>query len=207
MHPNRAFRDVETARNLDFARAQGFGILTVAHGDDAPLISHLPFLLDDAGTVAVLHLARPNPIVAALTEPRAARLVVAGAHGYVSPDWYGVPDQVPTWNYVAVHLTGTLTLTPQDGLRDILDAQSAEFEDRLLPKTPWTSARMTEGLVDRMMRAIVPARFDVAQVEGTWKLSQNKPEAVRMAAADGVEAAGDPALAAHMRNPPPRRDG
>ncbi|WP_375687685.1 FMN-binding negative transcriptional regulator [Pseudooceanicola sp. LIPI14-2-Ac024] len=204
MHPNRAFRDVARDRNLAFAHAQGFGILTVANGDATPLVSHVPFLLSDDGTLAELHLARPNPIVKALSEPRAARLVIAGSHGYISPDWYGIDDQVPTWNYVAVHLSGTLELTPEAGLHDLLDRQSAEFETRLLPKTPWTSDKMTEGLMDRMMRAIVPARLAVAEVDGTWKFSQNKPEDVRMAAADGVEAAGDPALAALMRTPPDR---
>lgn len=203
MHPNRAFRDVGTARNLAFARDQGFGILTVADGDAAPLVSHVPVLLDEAGTHARLHLARPNPILAALATPRAARLVIAGPHGYVSPDWYGVEDQVPTWNYVAVHLTGTLELTPEDGLRDLLDLQSAQFESRL-PKTPWTSGKVTEGLMERMMRAIVPARLTITEIDGTWKLSQNKPEPVRRAAADGVEASGDPALATLMRTPPPR---
>jgi len=203
MHPNRAFRDTGRARNLAFAREQGFGILMVAGGTEAPLVSHVPFLLNEGGTEARLHLARPNPIVAALATPRSARLVIAGPHGYVSPDWYGVEDQVPTWNYVAVHLAGTLDLTPQEGLHDLLDLQSAQFESRL-PKTPWTSDKMTDGLMERMMRAIVPARLTITDVDGTWKLSQNKPEPVRLAAADGVEAAGDLALAALMRTPPAR---
>lgn len=204
MHPNRSFRDVTADRNLAFAREQGFGILTVANGDAAPLVSHVPFLLNADGTQAILHLARPNPIVRALSAPMQARLVISGPHGYISPDWYAMEDQVPTWNYLAVHLTGTLELTPEDGLRDVLDQQSAEFENRLLPKKPWTSDKMTEGLMDRMMRAIVPARFTVTEVDGTWKFAQNKPDAARLSAADGVEAAGDPALAALMRNPPPR---
>ncbi|OWU86061.1 negative transcriptional regulator [Oceanicola sp. 22II-s10i] len=207
MHPNRAFRDVETARNIAFAREQGFGILTVANGAEVPFVSHVPFLLSEDGQLAELHLARPNPIVGALAAPLRARLVVAGPHGYISPDWYGVEDQVPTWNYVAVHLTGTLELAEGEGFRDLLDRQSAEFEERLLPKTPWRSEKMTEGLMERMMRAIVPVRMAVDDIDATWKLSQNKPDAVRLAAAEGVEAAGDPVLATHMRNPPPRGDG
>ena len=205
MHPNRAFRDLTEALNLDHADSESFGILTVAAPDgSAPLVSHAPFLLEADRTSVLLHLARPNPIVAALAEPRPARLVVTGPHGYVSPDWYGVDDQVPTWNYVAVHLTGVLELLPQEALRGILDRQSAHFEGRLLPKRPWTADKMTDGLMDRMMRAIVPCRLTTTQVDGTWKLSQNKPEAVRMAAAEGV-AQADPALAALMRDPPERK--
>ncbi|MWB79383.1 FMN-binding negative transcriptional regulator [Pseudooceanicola sp. 216_PA32_1] len=205
MHPNRSFRDLPDALNLGHADSESFGILTVADpAGAAPLVSHVPFLLDADGRSVLLHLARPNPIVRALVAPCPARLVVPGPHGYVSPDWYGVEDQVPTWNYVAVHLTGVLELLPQEELRQMLDRQSAHFEERLLPKRPWTADKMTDGLMERMMRAIVPCRLTVAEVDGTWKLSQNKPDAVRLAAAEGV-AQADPVLAALMRDPPERK--
>ena len=42
----------------------------------------------------------------AIANGAAVRLIVEGPEGYISPDWYGVADQVPTWNYVAVHLVG-----------------------------------------------------------------------------------------------------
>ena len=60
---------------------------------------------------------------------------MSGPDSYISPDWYEVPDQVPTWNYVAVHLTGTLELRPQEELLDLLDRQSALFEARVRPET------------------------------------------------------------------------
>jgi len=129
---------------------------------------------------------RSNPIVRALTEPRAAKIAVAGPDGYVSPDWYGVEDQVPTWNYVAVHLTGELELRPHDELQGLLDRQSAFYEQRLLPKPPWTTDKMTPEALDRMMRMIVPCRMQVDDIQGTWKLNQNKPGAARFAAADQV---------------------
>jgi len=204
MHPNRAFRDVGDARNLAFARQQGFGILTVStSADEPPLVSHIPFRLNEAGTEAEMHLARPNPIVKALETPRPARLVIQGPHDYISPDWYGATDQVPTWNYVAVHLTGTLALLDADTLHPMLDRLSDTFESRLAPKPAWTSGKMTDGVMERMMRAILPCRLTITGIDGTWKLSQNKPEAVRLAAAEGLaQADGDAALAALMRDPP-----
>jgi transcriptional regulator len=91
-------------------------------------------------------------------------------------------------------------------MRDLLDRQSARFEDRLLPKTPWTMTKMTPEVLDRMMRQIVPCRMRVTEVQGTWKLGQNKDDAVRLRAADAVETAGQgqetAALAALMRQPP-----
>lgn len=105
MHPNPIFRQTPEARNVAFARAQGFGVLAVV-AEGAPLMSHIPFLLSEDGAVAEFHLVRSNPIARALAAPLHARLAVVGPHSYVSPDWYGVEDQVPTWNYVAVHLVG-----------------------------------------------------------------------------------------------------
>lgn len=189
MHPNPVFHTADTAENLAFARDRAFGVLAVT-GEAEPLLSHVPFLLSGDGAVADLHLVRSNPIVRALAAPRPARIAVSGPDSYISPDWYGMPDQVPTWNYVAVHLTGVLELRPQEELRDVLDRLSARFEDRLAPKTPWTAAKMPPEALARMMRMIVPCRMRVTGVDGTWKLAQNKPAAARQAAAEQVESYG-----------------
>ncbi len=201
MHPNPIYHTGDDAKNLDFAAARAFGVLAV-NGKAGPMLSHVPFLLEDR-TVR-LHLVRSNPIVRALKEPGQAVIAVSGPDSYISPDWYGMADQVPTWNYVAVHLRGTLELRPQGELRDLLDQQSALFEERLRPKEPWVTSKMTPEVMARMMRAIVPCRMQVDTVDGTWKFSQNKPGEVRLRAADGVETAGIGAglteLAALMRS-------
>ncbi|MEL7165424.1 MAG: FMN-binding negative transcriptional regulator [Pseudomonadota bacterium] len=189
MHPNPVFHTETAQRNLDYARDRAFGVLAVAT-DGGPLLAHVPFLLSDDGAIAELHLVRSNPIVRALKTPRAAKIAVSGPDGYISPDWYGVSDQVPTWNYIAVHLTGTLHLRPHAEMRDMLDRQSAHFENQLVPKPPWKTDKMTPEVLARMMRQIVPCRFEVAEVDGTWKLNQNKEDAVRLAAANHVEAFG-----------------
>lgn len=205
MHPNPAFRSEPAAQNLAFAREQGFGMLAVT-APGAPMLSHIPFILNDAGDLAEFHLVRSNPITRALTAPMPARLAVQGPHSYISPDWYGADDQVPTWNYVAVHLVGQVMLAPVEGLRDLLDRQSAAMEARLLPKPPWRAAKMAPDALNRMMRQIVPCAMRVEAVEGTWKLGQNKPEQVRQRAADHVDGYGMGAetrlLAALMKGAP-----
>lgn len=182
MHPNPIFHDATAARNLAFARARAFGILAVAAGD-VPHLSHIPFLLNDDATSADLHLVRSNPIARMGAGPHPAKIIVSGPDSYVSPDWYAVPEQVPTWNYIAVHLTGTLEPLPQELMHEMLDRQSAAYEAQLSPKTPWTTAKMTPEVLEKMMRMIVPFRFTLTGVDGTWKLGQNKPEAARLAAA------------------------
>ena len=205
MHPNHSFRKPGDAQNITFAKDRGFGTLALNH-DDGPLISHIPFALNDAGTIADLHLVRSNPILRLLDQPQKAVIAVIGADGYVSPDWYEVPDQVPTWNYVAVHLRGTLEKLPQDQMHAMLNMQSAHFEDQLAPKPPWLTTKMTPEVLEKMMRQIVPCRLTVSAITGTWKLSQNKPDEVRLRAADRIETSTtgiDTQTLAHlMRHPP-----
>lgn len=201
MHPNPAFRRVDAAQSLALARARSFGIL-VAQGAEGPLASHIPFMLSDDGSVVEFHLVRNSAMARAIADGAPVRLIVDGPEGYISPDWYGVADQVPTWNYVAVHLVGEARLTDEDGFRDLLDRLSAHFEARLLPKKPWTSDKMAEGVMERMMRGIVPCVMKVSDLQATWKLGQNKTEDARAGAAQGLEVQGNAALANLMRNPP-----
>jgi len=187
MHPNPAFRATSRDRNIAFARARGFGTLAV-NDTEGPRLAHVPYLLAPDAASADLHLVRSNPI-ARMTHPREAVIAVTGGDGYVSPDWYGVADQVPTWNYVAVHLRGRLTALPQEGMRDMLDRQSAAYEAQL-DKTPWRTAKMTPEVLERMMQQILPFRLEITEIDGTWKLSQNKPEPARHGAAAGLRRPG-----------------
>lgn len=200
MHPNPIYRQAPEARNIAFARDRGFGVLTV-NGPEGPLAAHVPFVVSEDGRTVEFHLVRSNPVARAMPAP--ALLAVTGPDGYVSPDWYGLGhDQVPTWNYVAVHLRGKAEILDHAGMRGQLDRLSAAFEDRL-PKAPWRVDKMPEDALFRMMRQIVPCRMAVATVDGTWKLNQNKPAAARLAAARAMAesplAREGGALAALMR--------
>ncbi|MEX0971139.1 MAG: FMN-binding negative transcriptional regulator [Paracoccaceae bacterium] len=184
MHPNPIYRSADTAQHLAFAAARGFGMLAV-NAPDGPLLSHIPFVLSPGGVD--FHLVRSNPIARALAAgPMKAVLAVSGPDGYVSPDWYGLKDQVPTWNYLAVHLRGTLSLAPQNSLRAHLDALSETFETRLLPKPVWQTAKVAPDALARMLRQIVPVKLNITSTEATWKLSQNKPEAARQGVMEGL---------------------
>ncbi|MBF9029503.1 FMN-binding negative transcriptional regulator [Rhodobacterales bacterium HKCCE3408] len=183
MHPNPAFRNEPAILHMTLVRTRGFGTLCV-NADPSPLLSHIPFILDDMGEELELHLVRSNPI-ARMALPAPAVISVSGPDGYVSPDWYGDPthNQVPTWNYVAVHLRGTLEAVPDGDLRGHLDRLAESFETRISHKRPWTSDKMPAGRMEALMRAIVLFRFRIESVEGTWKLNQNKDEAHRENAA------------------------
>lgn len=96
MHPNSIFRNAEAKHSLDFARERSFGTLAL-NADPMPLLAHIPFLLNDDASHADLHLVRSNPIARALKDGALpVKLAVTAPDSYISPDWYGIADQVPT---------------------------------------------------------------------------------------------------------------
>ncbi|MDH3668265.1 MAG: FMN-binding negative transcriptional regulator [Paracoccaceae bacterium] len=192
MHPNPAFREAPEARALGFARERGFGALTTA-GPDGVLAAHVPFLIEDG--VLAAHLVRSNPLARLLKSgPAEALMIVSGANAYISPDWYGEEDKVPTWNYAAVHLRGMLRLIDEDLLKTHLDRLSENFETRLAPKPIWRSDKMTPGVMEKMMRQIVPVEMAIASTDSTFKLNQNREAAARRNAATELAKGGTPGL-------------
>ena len=193
MHPNHVSRQAPSQESLAFARAEGFGTLAVAVEGEV-LLSHIPFVVAEDGASARLHLVRSNPIARAgqALGPAglSAKIAVLGPQGYVSPDWYGAADQVPTWNYVAVHLEGRLVPLAPDQIRSVVDEMSAFFETQVPGKTPWTTDKMSARTLEKLLIQIVPFRFDITAVQGTWKLGQNKTETARKGAAQALAGSG-----------------
>jgi transcriptional regulator len=199
MHPNPIFRWEDRASLRVFAEQIGFGTVFAAT-PDGPRVAHVPFVFLDGERIG-FHVARGNGIAKHL-DGAEALLVVNGPDGYVSPDWYGIDDQVPTWNYLTLELQGSVAKMDRDTLIAQADALSAQQEARLAPKPEWTRRKMADGLFEKMLGAIIGFELRPTAWRGTAKLGQNKTEAVRMAAADGADAAGNRALAHLMRTPP-----
>jgi len=169
----------DRAASLAFADARGFATACAWDGQ-RPIASSLPFYLsyaDDGTPVAAFHVARHNPLAKLADGATPWLLAVNGDDAYVSPDWYVSGDQVPTWLYQAVHLTGPVRLLSDDELAVQIDTLSAKFEDRLAPKKSWTSGKMTAARLEMLKKAIVGLSMRVEDVEGSFKLNQHKSEA------------------------------
>ncbi len=199
MHPNAAFRWDDRDAMRAFAAEIGFGMLFLTT-PDGPRVAHAPFVFLDEDRIA-FHLARGNAITKYLDSAESL-FVVNGPDGYISPDWYGIDDQVPTWNYVALELQGMARKMDEAALIAQADVLSETNERRLLPKPMWTRDKMPDGLFDKMLRGITGFELEITAWRSTVKLGQNKSIEVRMAAADGAEVAGNRAIAHLMRNLP-----
>jgi len=169
-----------------------FVTVVTTGSDGLPQVTLLPVVYRRDGDDILIegHWARPNP-QAGHAGP--ALVLVHGPHGYVSPGWY--PDKeaqarVPTWNYAAAELRGTLEpVTDPDALINMLDRLSAKYEAQvggdwdLLPIEPRQR---------RMLAGIIGFRFRAQQVQIKLKLSQNHPQANQHGVIDALSALDSP---------------
>jgi transcriptional regulator len=190
MHPNRAFAWEDREAMLAFVADIAFCTICA----DGPMLVHAPVIVA-APDRLLFHVARGNR--GAALEGKRAIASCLGPDAYVSPDWYGVPDQVPTWNYLGVEAEGPLRRLDEAELTALLDDLGAAHEARLAPKPAWTRAKMAPGRFAAMLKAIIGFELVIEELRGTRKLGQHKP-ALAEAAAAGM-APFHPEMAALMR--------
>jgi transcriptional regulator len=191
MHPNRAFAWEDRAAMLSFVAEIAFCTIVI----DGQALVHAPVVVAGPDRI-MFHLSRGNR--AAVLEAKRALLSCLGPDSYISPDWYGSPDQVPTWNYLGIEAEGPLRRLDEAELAHLLDALSAAHEARLAPKPAWTRAKMSPGRFEAMLKAIIGYELSIETLRGTRKLGQNKKPEERTGAAEGLEPF-NPELAALMR--------
>ena len=173
MHPARNFHETDAAVLAARVAERGFALIIGTRGD-WPLVAHAPVLLD--GGRLRFHLSAANPLAAALSPAGWALAVITGDEAYVSPDWYALPDQVPTWNYVSVEIEGPVRVLSAAEATELLDDLAARYEAELAPKAPWSRAKMNPARFKAMLSGIVAFEMTVERLAGITKLSQNKPE-------------------------------
>ena len=159
--------------------------MIVAADEHSPRASHVPFVLGERNgqVIAQIHFTAKNPLVSLADGTRRFLLIVAGDDAYISNDWYSSRDNVSTWLYEAVHLSGVAHLRELDENRGHGDALLAVSEARL-PKQPWDLAQMEPGKRESMLAAIRVVDLVVDTVEGQAKLNQHKSDADHVAIAD-----------------------
>lgn len=194
---------VHPALALAFAAARGFGVVVACDGGRA-VAATLPFLLieaDGKSPRVAFHVARANPLAALAAKGATWLLAVPGADAYVSADWYASRDQVPTWLYETVQLSGPVHVVPAADAAAHLDALTARFELALAPKREWSSERLAPQRMEKLTQAIVAIEMLVETVAGKFKLNQHKGDADHVAVANALgrqDDLGAHAIAARM---------
>lgn len=177
-NPSFAMTDVAEIRRVIAANPWA---TLVGRDADGTTASHYAILLDpDRDDLTVVgHVGRPDDLVIGLGQPEQELLIVfQGPHGYISPGWYGDVPAVPTWNYIAVHLSGVPEILDADENLRVLAHLVDHFERRFpSPRGMWTPPN-DDAFVRRLEAGTVGFRLTPTRVVAKRKLSQNKPDEV-----------------------------
>jgi transcriptional regulator len=181
---NRVDEETEIRRLVAHARSAEF--VTVGP-DGFPIATLLPIMWE-GGTV-LAHMARANPQWKTVRPDSPALLICSGPEAYISPSWYAAKAEhgrvVPTWNYSAVHLSGTVVVhEDREWLRDVVTRLTATHEHGRAE--PWQPTDAPEKYIDGQLGGIVGLEITVTRVEGKSKLSQNRSEADRRGVVAGL---------------------
>lgn len=186
----------------DFIRTRSFATIAASIAGEIHF-AYAPVVLDPQlgphGGVR-FHLARANPLAA--MNGTVVKLSILGPDTYISPDWYAADGFVPTWNYIAVEGTGRAQPLAEADLRRLLVDLSAQHEEKLRPKTPWTLDKISESRLSGLLNAIVGFSVTFDSLHGKFKLSQDKPQSNVAAVISHLETRDDPgarAIADAMR--------
>lgn len=195
MHPNALFRTDDHAMMREWMGGIGFGMvfLTTPEG---PRVAHTPFILRE-GDRLQFHLARGNALTRHL-DGATALATINGPQGYVSPRWYANRDTVPTWDYVAIELEGSVRRL-DDGELDSLLYDLIDTHESRLEGERWKADEASEATWNGLFKAIVGFELAIREWRPTFKLSQKRSADERAAIATGLAAAGNADLAAAMQ--------
>jgi transcriptional regulator len=197
MYTPPAYRQEDPAVLHDLIDEFGFATL-VTLGPDGPTANHIPMLIDRGeGLYGRLrgHLSKGNPQLQEMRPESPALAIFQGPHTYVSPNWYPSKKEhgkvVPTWNYLAVHATGPLTVIDDDArLMRIIDDLTRKHEQKF--ENPWKISDAPDDYIQRMLNGIIGFEIQIGKLEGKWKMSQNKPKVEdRRGVIEGLKASGN----------------
>ena len=163
---------------FDLMKSNSFAIL-FSHTGEEPMASHLPFIIDETGEEKGLilgHMAKANRQWR-YADGQQVMVVFHGPHTYVSPTWYQEEDAVPTWNYTAVHATGTFKATEEPAVMEDMVARLTAQHEASQPQ-PWQMDFSTD-YASQMMKRVVAFQIDITSIQGKWKLNQNQSDARR----------------------------
>ena len=197
MYVPKINRQEDRGALLAYMRAYSFATLATS-GPGGLTATHLPFVIEEQeGRITLLaHMARANPQWRDFAEDSDALVIFMQPHAYVSPRLYDSRQNVPTWNYVAVHAYGRPVLIEER-------AQKIELQKKLIrqydPGYLEQMAELPESYLDAKLVAIASFSLEATRIDARYKLSQDKNPAERERIARELEAGGDSVAAETAR--------
>ncbi len=173
MYIPKHFAHDDRADLLAVMREYNFATLvSIIEGE--PFATHVPVLTRESeagGLIIEGHVAAANPHARALCDGTRALMIFQGPHTYISPSHYRSEGRVPTWNYIAVHASGSArTIAEAEGKLAILGHLIAHHDPPFAPRF----AAFDERQRDALLAAITGFEIAVDKLEGKFKLGQHR---------------------------------
>jgi transcriptional regulator len=158
----------------DFLQKNSFGIL-VNQTNGKLWATHIPLELDineNGKQILYGHISKENPQWESFADNDKVLAIFSGAHSYISPSWYD-HENVPTWNYIAVHIYGTIKIIEGEAVIESLKKLVDKYEQN--SENP---IRVEDLSKKTMMqtRGIVAFEIEIEEIHAQHKLSQNRDE-------------------------------
>ncbi|MBT8187827.1 MAG: FMN-binding negative transcriptional regulator [Croceitalea sp.] len=157
-----------------FITQNAFGIL-INQVDGKPWATHIPLELEeDAQDKGFLvgHIAKANQQWRAFSEPQEVLCIFNGPHSYVSSSWYQ-EEEVPTWDYIAVHVYGQLKVLSEEEVMQSLHKLVNKYEKE--SKNPISLHDMKPSTL-KQVKGVVGFKIEITEIQAAYKLSQTRPE-------------------------------
>jgi transcriptional regulator len=171
MYIPKDFEQTNKAKSIAFMHAFNFALL-VSVKDELPVATHLPFVIEERNDEIILvsHLSKANEQWKTFTD-KEMLVVFSEPHAYISPTLYEKQQNVPTWNYVAVHAYGKIKILESDEEKlQVLHKQMQTFEANYIEQFK----NLDRKYVDGLLKGIVAFEMLVTKLQSKEKLSQNK---------------------------------
>ncbi|MEX3914083.1 FMN-binding negative transcriptional regulator [Bacillus paralicheniformis] len=175
---------------LDFVQKNSFGTIVTTE-QEKPIATHLPLGFNKKGDDYYItgHVSFGNPQWRTFETCQDVLVMFQGPHAYISSSWYGHED-VPTWNYQAVHIYGQASILERDELIEELTIMMGKYEKHRENPILWDN--LSPQLLERQLKAIVGFKIKVEDIQAAYKLSQNRNDTDYMNIIDQLQNEGDP---------------
>lgn len=168
------YQNKDTQSLINFIINNPFGIIVV-QGAQAPIASHIPFMVKGnaiEGYTLVGHLSKKNEIASILKDALSVLVIFNGPQHYISASWYK-EEEVPTWDYIAVHVYGSVTIQSDESLLCALH-ELVKYHERE-EKNPADLNKMRPETLNQY-KGVIGFTITINELEGAFKLSQTRKE-------------------------------
>jgi transcriptional regulator len=175
----------------EFIDANGFAIL-VSQVDGRPWATHIPLILDKnehGKDVLMGHISKANKQWREFERNKEVLAIFSGPDAYISSSWYD-HENVPTWNYLAIHVYGRIQIIEGDLLKKHLSKLVDKYETGMVK--PVSVDKMSTGFLEKEIKGIVGFEIEISDIQAAFKLSQNRDDFNQARIMHELKQKGDP---------------